>query len=41
LRPAPEFEAWLARIGITDETGQLHATAPADLVRALPFPSGG
>jgi ethanolamine ammonia-lyase large subunit len=23
LRPAPEFEAWLARMGIIDETGRV------------------
>jgi ethanolamine ammonia-lyase large subunit len=37
LRPAPEFEAWLAGIGITDQTGRLHEDAPEQLVRALPF----
>jgi ethanolamine ammonia-lyase large subunit len=37
LRPAPEFEAWLAGIGITDGSGRLHDQAPEDLVRALPF----
>jgi ethanolamine ammonia-lyase large subunit len=37
LRPAPEFEAWLAGIGITDQAGQLHEEAPEELVRALPF----
>ena len=35
LRPAPEFEAWLAAIGITDATGRLHARAPEQVVRAL------
>ena len=39
LRPAPEFEAWLAGIGITDEAGRLQEEAPQHLVRALPFPS--
>jgi hypothetical protein len=36
LRPAPEFEAWLARMGLLDETGrvrELAADAPA--ARAL------
>ncbi len=37
LRPAPEFEAWLAGVGITDKTGRLHEEAPEQLVRALPF----
>src|SRR3984893_15417203 len=37
LRPAPEFEAWLAGVGITDQTGRLHEEAPEHLVRALPF----
>jgi ethanolamine ammonia-lyase large subunit len=37
LRPAPEFEAWLAGIGITDQTGRLHEEPPEQLVRALPF----
>jgi ethanolamine ammonia-lyase large subunit len=35
LHPAPEFEAWLAAIGITDATGRLHARAPEQVVRAL------
>jgi ethanolamine ammonia-lyase large subunit len=35
LRPAPEFEAWLAAVGITDATGRLHARAPEQVVRAL------
>ena len=35
LRPAPEFEAWLAAIGITDATGQLNAERRT-LIRALP-----
>jgi ethanolamine ammonia-lyase large subunit len=37
LRPALEFEAWLAGIGITDQTGRLHEEPPEQLVRALPF----
>jgi ethanolamine ammonia-lyase large subunit len=35
LRPAPEFEAWLAAVGITDSTGRLHASAPEQVVRSL------
>src|SRR3989440_2053301 len=35
LRPAPEFEAWLAAVGITDATGRLHARAPEHVIRAL------
>ena len=35
LRPAPEFEAWLAAVGITDATGRLHARAPEHVVRSL------
>ncbi|HEX5633813.1 MAG TPA: ethanolamine ammonia-lyase subunit EutB [Gemmatimonadales bacterium] len=29
LRPAPEFEAWLARVGVLDERGRLRAAADA------------
>jgi ethanolamine ammonia-lyase large subunit len=36
LRPAPEFEAWLEAIGITDATGQLNAASAEPLIRALP-----
>ncbi len=35
LRPAPEFEAWLAAVGITDATGRLHARAPERVIRSL------
>jgi ethanolamine ammonia-lyase large subunit len=35
LRPAPEFEAWLAATGITDATGRLPARAPEQVIRAL------
>jgi ethanolamine ammonia-lyase large subunit len=35
LRPAPEFEAWLAAVGITDATGRLHARAPEHVIRSL------
>lgn len=34
LRPAPEFEAWLARMGLTDHTGNL-ADSRADRLAAL------
>ncbi|MBP6671070.1 MAG: ethanolamine ammonia-lyase subunit EutB, partial [Gemmatimonadales bacterium] len=33
LRPAPEFEAWLARMGICDAAGRLAPVNP----RALPL----
>ncbi len=36
LRPAPEFEAWLVAVGITDEAGRLRAQAPHRLLAALP-----
>ncbi len=35
LRPAPEFEAWLAALGITDASGQLHASVPERVMRSL------
>lgn len=37
LRPAPEFEAWLARAGLLDDTGRLPASppSPAGLQRLL------
>jgi ethanolamine ammonia-lyase large subunit len=35
LRPAPEFEAWLAALGITDASGRLHARVPERLMRSL------
>src|SRR4030095_4027023 len=38
LRPAPEFEAWLASVGITDDAGQLRATASTRIMQSLPFP---
>ena len=34
LRPAPEFEAWLARMGIADERGRLLARGPRGLALA-------
>jgi ethanolamine ammonia-lyase large subunit len=40
LRPAPEFEEWLASVGITDNTGRLRATASSRIIQALPFPTG-
>ncbi len=39
LRPAPEFEAWLAAIGITDDAGHLRTTASARIIQSLPFPA--
>ena len=36
LRPAPEFEAWLAALGITDAAGRLTGHIAEPLVRALP-----
>ncbi|MEA1050004.1 ethanolamine ammonia-lyase subunit EutB [Lamprobacter modestohalophilus] len=40
-RPAPEFEAWLARIGITDSHGRLTpAGLPAPLLQALAHQAG-
>jgi ethanolamine ammonia-lyase large subunit len=35
LRPAPEFEAWLAAVGISDSAGRLHAPAPERFIRSL------
>ncbi|MGY1743137.1 MULTISPECIES: ethanolamine ammonia-lyase subunit EutB [unclassified Blastococcus] len=36
LRPAPEFEAWLARMDLLDEAGRVHALPPdAPAARAL------
>ena len=40
LKPAPEFEAWLAAIGITDTAGRLSATEPTTIIRALPSLGG-
>jgi ethanolamine ammonia-lyase large subunit len=36
LRPAPEFEAWLTALGITDAKGRLTGDTAEPLVRALP-----
>jgi ethanolamine ammonia-lyase large subunit len=38
LRPAPEFEAWLASVGITDDAGHLRANASTRIIKSLPFP---
>jgi len=36
LRPAPEFEAWLAKVGLTDDRGRLSAPRPGHpLLRVL------
>jgi ethanolamine ammonia-lyase large subunit len=35
LRPAPEFESWLRRMGVTDEQGRLLEGMPAGLAQAL------
>jgi ethanolamine ammonia-lyase large subunit len=42
LRPAPEFEQWLARMGITDACGLIQepATLPAALAPLLAFDGG-
>jgi ethanolamine ammonia-lyase large subunit len=40
LRPAPEFEAWLAAVGITDQAGRLRDQAPERVIAALPALSG-
>src|SRR5919204_4708912 len=36
LRPAPEFEAWLAALGVTDGAGRLTAREAEPLIGALP-----
>ena len=36
LRPAPEFEEWLATIGITDGLGRLQEAMPERLIKLLP-----
>ena len=36
LRPAPEFEAWLAAVGISDASGRLNARASERIIAALP-----
>jgi ethanolamine ammonia-lyase large subunit len=36
LRPAPEFEAWLAALGIVDDKGRLTGRTVEPLLRALP-----
>jgi ethanolamine ammonia-lyase large subunit len=41
LRPAPEFEAWLERMGIVDEAGRLRPVARGHrLLQAAPGPAG-
>jgi ethanolamine ammonia-lyase large subunit len=40
LRPAPEFEAWLAAVGISDTAGRLHANASERVIAALPALAG-
>jgi ethanolamine ammonia-lyase large subunit len=35
LRPAPEFEAWLVAIGITDGAGRLR-DKPEQIIRSMP-----
>ena len=37
LKPAPEFEAWLEAIGITDNAGQLRVIASKRIMEALRF----
>ena len=40
LRPAPEFEAWLAAVGITDQAGRLRDQATERVIAAMPALSG-
>jgi ethanolamine ammonia-lyase large subunit len=40
LRPAPEFEAWLAAVGITESSARPREAQPVPLIRAL-SPLGG
>ena len=35
LKPAPEFEAWLQRMGLTDTQGRLADAPPAGFAQAL------
>jgi ethanolamine ammonia-lyase large subunit len=35
LRPAPEFEAWLQRVGVVDERDRLRAAASMPLVQQV------
>ncbi len=39
LRPAPEFEAWLASVGITDGAGHLRGSASTRIIQSLPIPT--
>jgi ethanolamine ammonia-lyase large subunit len=41
LRPAPEFEAWLADVGITDDKGRLRESAATQVIGSLPSLDGG
>ncbi len=41
LRPAPEFEAWLQRMGLMDEVGRMLPEARRDASRLLSFAGGG
>jgi ethanolamine ammonia-lyase large subunit len=41
LRPAPEFETWLARMGITDDCGRIRDTVSADVAARLLAVDGG
>ena len=38
LRPAPEFEAWLTSVGITDNAGDLRINVSTRLIQSLPIP---
>jgi ethanolamine ammonia-lyase large subunit len=40
LRPAPEFEAWLAAVGVTENNGRLRDTVPSRIIQSLPFSTG-
>lgn len=41
LRPAPEFDAWLQRMGLMDEVGRMLPEARRDASRLLSFAGGG
>ena len=41
LRPAPEFEAWLQRMGLMDEVGRMLPEVRRDASRLLSFAGGG
>ena len=40
LKPAPEFEAWLQRMGLMDEAGRMLREARRDASRLLSFADG-